>query len=237
MTKRSKIVVLTGAGISAESGLQTFRGNNGLWEGHRIEDVATPEAWRRNPEMVQRFYNERRKKCILATPNPAHIALVDLEQYADVWIVTQNIDDLHERAGSKNIIHLHGEIRKSQSSLDPTMVYPIIGDVIGMEETCEFGSPLRPHVVWFGEAVPNMDKAIRLVKDADFLLVIGTSLQVYPAANLVYETSRECEIVVVDPNIPQLNIGNNAIQLFEEKASIALPDMVANFGKYNTFEA
>ncbi|MBL1409130.1 SIR2 family NAD-dependent protein deacylase [Sphingobacterium faecale] len=236
MTKRSKIVVLTGAGISAESGLQTFRGNDGLWEGYRIEDVATPDAWRRNPEMVQRFYNERRKKCILAEPNPAHVALADLEQDADVWIVTQNIDDLHERAGSKNIIHLHGEIRKSQSSLDPTMVYPIIGDTIRMEETCEFGSPLRPHVVWFGETVPNMDKAIRLVKNADFLLVVGTSLQVYPAANLVYETSSECKIVVVDPNIPPLNIRSNAIQLFEEKASIALPDMVANFRKKHTFE-
>lgn len=233
--KKSKIVVLTGAGISAESGLQTFRGHDGLWEGHRIEEVATPDAWRRNPEILQRFYNERRKKCIEAQPNAAHSALVMLEQYADVWIITQNIDDLHERAGSTNIVHLHGEIRKSQSSLDPTMVYSIKGDQILMGETCKFGSQLRPNVVWFGEAVPNMGKATRLVKDADFLLVIGTSLQVYPAANLVYEIPRNCRIVVVDPNIPQIDVSNSNIQFREEKAAVAVPEMVSYFIKYNTF--
>lgn len=233
--KRNKIVVLTGAGISAESGLQTFRGEDGLWEGYRIEEVATPEAWRNDPIRVQRFYNERRKKCIEAQPNAAHRALVQLEEYAEVQIVTQNIDDLHERAGSSNILHLHGEIRKSQSSLDSTMTFPIEGDELKMGETCTFGSQLRPNVVWFGEPVPNMGRAIRLTKDADFLFVIGTSLQVYPAANLVYEIPRGCNLVVVDPSIPHIEPNGNPIKIVKEKAAIALPAMVSHFAKHHTF--
>ena len=231
-----KVVVLSGAGISAESGLQTFRGNDGLWEGYRVEEIATPEAWRKNPNVVQDFYNERRKKCIDAQPNAAHFALVELEKYAEVTIITQNIDDLHERAGSQNIIHLHGEIRKSRSSLDPTMLYEINGDTISMGEKCELGSQLRPHVVWFGEPVPKMEHATKLAKNADILLVVGTSLQVYPAANLVYEVNAYCQIIVVDPHIPPINLARKNISFFEEKASVALPKMVTYFGKNNHFD-
>lgn len=234
--KLKNVVVLSGAGISAESGLQTFRGNDGLWEGYRIEEVATPEAWRKNPDVVQRFYNERRKKCIEVEPNAAHFALVELEKYAKVSIVTQNIDDLHERAGSKSIIHLHGEIRKSQSSLDPTILYEIKGDRIAMGDKCEFGSQLRPHVVWFGEPVPKMIDATKLVKKADILLVVGTSLQVYPAANLVYEANLDCQVFVIDPHIPQINRDRKNIHFFEEKASVALPRMVRYFKKNNGFK-
>lgn len=234
--KLKKIVVLSGAGISAESGLQTFRGNDGLWEGYHIEEVATPEAWRKNPDLVQQFYNERRKRCINAQPNAAHLALVELERYAEVTIITQNIDDLHERAGSKSIIHLHGEIRKSQSSLDPALLYEIDGDEISMGEKCELGSQLRPHVVWFGEPVPKMLNATRVVKKADILLVVGTSLQVYPAANLVYEANIDCQIIVVDPHIPRIDRDRKEMYFFEEKASVALPTMVANFRKNNHFD-
>ncbi|MFD2599399.1 NAD-dependent deacetylase [Sphingobacterium corticis] len=198
--KKRKIVVFTGAGISAESGLQTFRGSDGLWEGFRIEDVATPEAWQRDPASVQRFYNLRRKACLAAQPNAAHLFLADLEQTEDVQIITQNIDDLHERAGSKKVIHLHGEITKSRSSIDPKLVYPITGEELQMESVCELGSPLRPHVVWFGEAVPMLEVAINLVRQADVFLVIGTSLQVYPAASLLDYINNDCALIFVDPN-------------------------------------
>ncbi len=198
--KKRKIVVFTGAGISAESGLQTFRGSDGLWEGFRIEDVATPEAWQRDPASVQHFYNLRRKACLTAQPNAAHLFLADLEQTEDVQIITQNIDDLHERAGSKKVIHLHGEITRSQSSIDPKLVYPIAGEELQMESVCELGSPLRPHVVWFGEAVPMLEVAINLVRQADVFLVIGTSLQVYPAASLLDYINNDFALIFVDPN-------------------------------------
>lgn len=179
-----KLVVLSGAGISAESGLQTFRGNDGLWEGYNIADVATPEAWEADPELVQNFYNYRRKAVLESRPNAAHIALAQMEKDFDITIITQNIDDLHERAGSSKIIHLHGLITRSQSSANPQVTYPIDGWEIKMGETCEFGSQLRPHVVWFGEPVEMIPTAINIVAKADILLVIGTSLQVYPAAGL-----------------------------------------------------
>lgn len=194
-----KLVVFTGAGISAESGLKTFRGGDGLWEGSRVEDVATPEAWMKDPERVQHFYNIRRKSCIEAKPNSAHYALVNLEQHYDVHIITQNIDDLHEKAGSTNILHLHGEIRKAQSSLHPNLIYFVDGDTIRVGEKCEKGSQLRPHVVWFGEPVPNMNAAEKICDDADILVIIGTSLQVYPAANLLYAVSDKCKIYLIDP--------------------------------------
>ncbi|MGN0003819.1 MAG: SIR2 family NAD-dependent protein deacylase [Sphingobacterium composti] len=222
---KKKIVVFTGAGISAESGLQTFRGSDGLWEGHRVEDVATPEAWQRDPESVQRFYNMRRIACRRAQPNAGHLALVELEKYADVYIITQNIDDLHERAGSKNILHLHGEIMKAQSSRDSNLVYQLQKDELSMEDKCKMGSILRPHVVWFGEAVPNMLIASEIVKDADILLVVGTSLQVYPAANLLYETSKDCKIELIDPNAHQMRINSNVI-LHSGTASEILPKWV-----------
>ena len=177
--------MLTGAGISAESGLKTFRGSDGLWEGYNIIDVATPEAWIRNPELVQRFYNERRAQILAAQPNNAHLALVKLEEYFVVTIITQNIDDLHERAGSTQIIHLHGIITYAQSNLNASLIYPVIGDEIKMGELCELGSQLRPHVVWFGEAVPMIEPAAFFCKEADLFMVIGTSLAVYPAAGLI----------------------------------------------------
>lgn len=231
-----KIAVLTGAGISAESGLKTFRGTDGLWDGHRVEDVATPDAWRRDPAAVQRFYNERRNACLKANPNAGHYALTDLENYADVHIVTQNIDDLHERAGSKNILHLHGEIIKSQSSLDPNLIYEIKGNSIEMGDRCELGSQLRPHVVWFGEPVPNMVIASEVIKKADILLVIGTSLQVYPAANLIYETEPRCPIIVVDPNSPQIKESNRQIKFIRETAATALPKLINDYIKNGTFD-
>ncbi|MVZ66944.1 NAD-dependent deacylase [Sphingobacterium sp. DK4209] len=210
-----KIVVFTGAGISVESGLPTFRGSDGLWEGHRIEEVATPEAWQRNPELVQRFYNLRRRDCLRVEPNAAHAYLADLEKNYDVQIITQNIDDLHERAGSTKVLHLHGQIRKSQSSRNANLVYDIQGDDLPMGALCELGSQLRPHVVWFGEAVPNMAVASSMVEQADVFIIIGTSLQVYPAANLLFDCKAGCQIILIDPNAKQVPIPANVYKIAE----------------------
>lgn len=205
-----KLVVFTGAGVSAESGIKTFRDSGGLWEEFDIMDVATPEAWSRQPEIVLEFYNARRKQVIESEPNQGHLIIAELESHFDVEVITQNIDDLHERAGSSKILHLHGEIRKSKSSSDPNLVYSIEGEKIEWGETCELGSQLRPHVVWFGEEVPMMIPAERLVKEADIFVIVGTSLNVYPAASLVFHTKRDCKIYLVDPGDPlipsQLNI-------------------------------
>jgi NAD-dependent deacetylase len=197
--KDRHVVVLSGAGISAESGLDTFRGKGGLWEGMSVKDVATPEAWDANPERVLRFYNERRKAVLRAEPNEAHIALRDLEDIFEVTIITQNIDDLHERAGSSKVIHLHGEILKSRSSRDEALLYPCLGD-LSMGELCEQGFQLRPHVVWFGESVPMMEVAIAEAKTADFFIVVGTSLEVYPAAGLIDFVPYDNLKFFVDPN-------------------------------------
>ncbi|RYE10032.1 MAG: NAD-dependent deacylase, partial [Sphingobacteriales bacterium] len=179
------IVVLTGAGISSESGIKTFRDSDGLWEGYNIEDVATPQAWRRNPQLVQEFYNIRRKAVLEAAPNAAHHALADLEKKHKVTIITQNIDDLHERAGSTNVIHLHGIITRSQSNANPDLTYPIDGWELKMGERCELGSQLRAHVVWFGEDVPMITTAAQICSEADILILVGSSLAVYPAAGLI----------------------------------------------------
>ncbi len=208
-----KIIVLTGAGISAESGLKTFRGHDGLWEGYNINDVATPEAWQRNPELVQRFYNERRKSVMEAMPNAAHLALKKLEEKYDVLIITQNIDDLHERAGSSNIIHLHGQITYACSSKNPALLYPIKGYEIKMGDVCELGSQLRPHVVWFGEAVPMMVKAIHEMPLADIVILIGSSLAVYPANTLFDYLQAEAKVYIVDPEIPDVRIRNEVFTL------------------------
>ncbi len=178
---KKKLVVFSGAGISAESGLQTFRDSDGLWEGHRVEDVATPRAWRKDPEQVLRFYNERRRRILEAVPNRAHQVVAELEQDFDVQVITQNIDDLHERAGSSSITHLHGEIFKMRSEQQEHLVYPIRGD-IRLGDTAEDGAQLRPHIVWFEEPVPMMEQAVRIARSADYFVVIGTSLVVYPAA-------------------------------------------------------
>ncbi len=199
MDNVKRIVVLSGAGVSAESGLQTFRDSGGLWENHSIYDVATPEAWARDPETVQRFYNERRKQLLDVKPNAAHLALAELEDKFDVQIITQNVDDLHERAGSKNVLHLHGELRKSRSSVDANLCYDINGWEIRMGEKCEKGSQLRPHVVWFGEPVPMIERAAHYVSRADLVIVVGTSMEVYPAAGLVHSAGEGVPIIVIDP--------------------------------------
>jgi NAD-dependent deacetylase len=231
-----KIVILTGAGISAESGLRTFRDTDGLWEGYNIEDVATPEAWRRNPKLVQDFYNMRRKDVLNAQPNTAHIALAQLEEKFNVTIITQNIDDLHERGGSTNVVHLHGIITRSQSSVNPKLTYPIDGWEIKMDEVCELGSPLRAHVVWFGEDVPMIEKAARICADAELFILVGSSLAVYPAAGLINYVPQNVPKYIIDPNIPQVS-RQNSINRIEEKATVGVPMLVnqlmtADLGDY-----
>ncbi|MBL0256058.1 MAG: NAD-dependent deacylase [Bacteroidetes bacterium] len=195
-----KVVVFTGSGISAESGIKTFRDHDGLWENYKIEEVATPQAWIRDPGTVLSFYNMCRKEVIQARPNAAHIALADLETYFKVQIITQNIDDLHERAGSSNVLHLHGEITKARSSADASLIYPIQGWEMQEGALCPKGSLLRPHIVWFGEMVPMLPIAAELVSDADIFIVIGTSLAVYPAASLVDYAPYDCLKFLIDPS-------------------------------------
>ncbi|WP_020602816.1 SIR2 family NAD-dependent protein deacylase [Spirosoma spitsbergense] len=219
-----KIVVLSGAGISAESGIPTFRASDGLWENHRIEDVATPEAWERNPTLVQNFYNERRKQALSVQPNAGHLALVKLEEKYDVTIITQNVDNLHEKAGSSTVIHLHGELSKSRSCVDETLIYDIEGWEIKAEERCEKGSPLRPHIVWFGEAVPMMDIAASVTQEADIFIVVGTSLNVYPAAGLIFAVQKGVPIYVVDPYSPEIQKRAN-ITFIAEPATIGLTQL------------
>ncbi|SKB33845.1 SIR2 family NAD-dependent protein deacylase [Daejeonella lutea] len=219
-----KAVILTGAGISAESGLRTFRDAGGLWEGHNVYDVATPEAWQRNPVLVQQFYNERRKSVREAAPNDAHRALVKLEQGYDVTIITQNIDDLHERAGSSTIVHLHGIITKSQSNNNPNLTYDIEGWELKMGDLCDQGSQLRPHVVWFGEAVPMIEKAAEICYTADIFIVIGTSLQVYPAAGLIDLVPKNALKFIVDLN--ETSVPGDVERIIEP-ASLGVPKLVA----------
>jgi len=219
------IVVLTGAGISAESGLKTFRDSDGLWEGYNIEDVATPEAWEWNPTLVQEFYNMRRKSVLEAKPNAAHFALAKLEEKYKVTIVTQNIDDLHERAGSTDVVHLHGIITRSQSSKNPNLTYPIDGWELKMGELCEMGSQLRAHVVRFGEAVPMIDKAAQICSQAGIFMLIGSSLAVYPAAGLINYVSSDAPKYIIDPKIPSV-YGIDSMIRIEEKATIGVPRLV-----------
>jgi NAD-dependent deacetylase len=219
------IVVLTGAGISAESGLKTFRDSDGLWEGYDIAEVATPEAWHRNPVLVQDFYNMRRKSVLEANPNDAHYALAKLEEKYKVTIITQNIDDLHERAGSSNVVHLHGVITRSQSSKNPNLTYPIDGWEIRMGEVCELGSQLRAHVVWFGEAVPMIEEAARICTKAELFILVGSSLAVYPAAGLVDYVPRNVPKYIVDPKIPYMP-SDNFIKI-EEKATVGVVGLVS----------
>jgi NAD-dependent deacetylase len=194
-----RIVVLTGAGMSAESGLRTFREMGGLWEEYDVYEVASPAAWNRDRALVLRFYNERRKQLLETSPNRGHLALAELEQRYDVRIITQNVDDLHERAGSSHVLHLHGELRKSRSTGDPNLVYEIDGWELKEGDLCEQGSQLRPHVVWFGEAVPAIEEAAELVATSDLFVVIGTSMNVYPAAGLINYVPEKVPIYVIDP--------------------------------------
>lgn len=222
---KPKLVVFTGAGISAESGIKTFRDSDGLWEEYNINDVATPQAWDKNRALVLDFYNKRRKQVLEAQPNKAHQALVALEKKYDVHIITQNIDDLHERAGSKKVLHLHGEIIKSRSSTDSSLIYKIKGMELNIGERCERGSQLRPHIVWFGEQVPEMDNAYLIAEKADVFIVIGTSLAVYPAAGLIDYTPQRIPKYLIDPSDVKVN-GISNLTIIKEKASIGLPVLV-----------
>jgi len=225
MSKRKHIVIFSGAGISAESGISTFRDNGGLWDKYDVKEVATPDAWRNNPKLVLQFYNERRKQVLEAVPNAAHKAIVELEKKFDVTVITQNVDDLHERAGSKKVIHLHGEIRKSRSTYDPSLIYTIKGWELNPGDRCEHGSQLRPHIVWFGEMVPEMTRAQDIAATADVLITVGTSLNVYPAAGLVHVAPKTSSLYVIDPNEVPLN-GLDNVTFYKEKAGDAMPRVV-----------
>lgn len=212
MADKKHIVVLTGAGVSAESGIKTFRDTDGLWETHRIEDVATPEGWQANPQLVLDFYNQRRGDVTKVFPNAAHIGLAELEKDFDVTIVTQNIDDLHERGGSTRVVHLHGEILKMRSEWNEDQVYPITAD-IKLGDTAEDGGQLRPHIVWFGEAVPMIEIAAGIMRDADIFVCIGTSLQVYPAAGLIDFVPPFAMKYIIDKNIPEVSGYRNIVTI------------------------
>ena len=219
-----KIVVLSGAGISAESGLKTFRDAGGLWEEYKIEEIATPEAWQKNPSLVLEFYNKRRKQAMDAKPNGAHIELANLEDHYTVEIITQNIDDLHERAGSSKVLHLHGEIMKAQSSCDSNLVYNLSSWEIKTGQKCELGYQLRPNVVWFGEPVPKMAQAASITETAEILVIIGTSLNVYPAAGLIDLADHNIPKYLVDPNEPNMS-GINNLTHIKENASTGVPKL------------
>lgn len=219
-----KLVVLSGAGMSAESGIPTFRGIDGLWEGHRVEQVASPEGWRRNPELVLEFYNQRRKKLLEVVPNRGHHILAELERLFDVTVITQNVDNLHERAGSTRVLHLHGLLTESRSTVDPSLIYPIEGWALKLGECCEKGSQLRPNIVWFGEDVPMIQVAAEICQSADIFVVVGTSLAVYPAAGLTGCVADEARKFIIDPNIPD-TIDLRDFQAIPEVASRGLEQL------------
>jgi len=221
-----KIVVLTGAGISAESGIKTFRDSDGLWEEYRIEDVATYDAWVRDQDLVLDFYNQRRKQLYDCKPNEAHIALARLEEKYDVQIITQNVDDLHERGGSTKILHLHGELKKARSSVDDGLIYDIEGWELKKGELCEKGSQLRPHIVWFGESVPEIVPAANLSRNADIYIVIGTSLNVYPAAGLLDYVLPQVPKYLVDPGEFNNVYYHRNLTVIKEKAGKGVPELV-----------
>lgn len=218
-----KCVVLTGAGISAESGLQTFRDSGGLWEGYRVEDVCTPEAFARSPQTVIDFYNARRRAAAAAEPNAAHFALADLERAYDVQIITQNVDDLHERAGSGKVLHLHGELNKLRSTVDENEILPWQGDQT-LSDRDSRDRPLRPHIVWFGEAVPLIEEAVRLVEAADIVIVVGTSLKVYPAASLLHYARFGVPVYLIDPK-PNADV--SGVEILAQTAVRGVPALVA----------
>lgn len=220
-------MVLTGAGVSAESGISTFRDSDGLWEGHDVLEVATPQGYANNPSLVLDFYNQRRKQLFNVTPNDAHRALVELEKLYDVTIITQNVDDLHERAGSSHVIHLHGELLKVRSSIDPNVIIDWKTD-LNLGNTCVKGSQLRPHIVWFGEEVPMLDKAIEITQAADILMIIGTSMQVYPAASLVHFAPADSPIYFIDPRPNMSPSAFENLIIIEKTAAIGVPTVVSD---------
>ncbi|NOT76489.1 MAG: NAD-dependent deacylase [Cyclobacteriaceae bacterium] len=216
-----KLVVLSGAGISAESGIPTFRDAGGLWEGHRVEDVATPEGWHKNQALVLDFYNQRRKKALEVKPNRGHEILAEMESDFDVTIITQNVDNLHERAGSTKVLHLHGSLFESRSTMDETLIYPIKGWELRMGDKCERGSQLRPNIVWFGEMVPMIEVAAAIVSTADIFVVVGTSMAVYPAAGLIDYVLYDTPKYIVDPKTPEMRNIHNTF-FIQEKASVGM---------------
>lgn len=216
-----KVVVLTGAGMSRESGIKTFRESDGLWEEHDVLDVATPMAWAKDPELVTRFYNERRKQLLECEPNKGHYGLAKLEEHFDVQIITQNVDNLHERAGSTNVLHLHGELTMARSTVDPLLRYKVDGWELTKEDKCEKGSRLRPDIVWFGEAVPAMDEAAQIASTADIFVVVGTSLNVYPAAGLIGYAASKSSLWLIDPNDVEVPV-NRPVEIIKEKAGLGV---------------
>jgi NAD-dependent deacetylase len=226
------VVALTGAGISAESGIATFRDSGGLWEGYRVEDVATPAGWNKDPAMVLDFYNQRRRKALEVQPNRGHIILAELERDFDVTVVTQNVDNLHERAGSSHVIHLHGSLFESRSTLDETLVYPIEGSELNIGDLCPKKSQLRPNIVWFGESVPLMETAYDIAAQADYFLVVGTSMVVYPAAGLIDYVGAQVPRYIIDPRVPEVRRSFNT-HFITEKASTGM-EIVAKILRNHT---
>lgn len=224
-------MVLTGAGISAESGIPTFRDSNGLWEGFDVNEVATPEGWRKNPALVLDFYNQRRKRALEVKPNDGHKILAEMEEFFDVTIVTQNVDNLHERAGSTRVLHLHGSLFQSRSTVDESLVYEIDGWELKLGDRCGKGSQLRPHIVWFGEMVPMMDTATVAASQADIFLVVGTSMAVYPAAGLIHYVPGIVPKFIVDPKVPDVGQTPN-VTVIAEKASTGMRRVKESLRKY-----
>ncbi|MFD0701625.1 SIR2 family NAD-dependent protein deacylase [Myroides pelagicus] len=215
---QKRLVVLSGAGTSAESGIKTFRDADGLWEGHDVMEVATPEGWAKNKELVLKFYNDRRRQLLSCKPNGAHQAIAQLEANYAVTVITQNVDDLHERAGSTNVLHLHGELLKVRSEINETLTYPWTKDLLSTD-TNELGHGLRPHIVWFGEMVPELERAITIVEEADIIVIVGTSLQVYPAASLINYAQQNAKIYYIDPKPAETSHFRSDIVIIQEKAS------------------
>lgn len=228
-----RLVVFSGAGVSAESGLNTFRDSGGLWEEYDVMDVATPEAWAQNPEMVLEFYNKRRTQILNASPNKAHELIASLEQMYDVDVITQNIDDLHERAGSGKVLHLHGEITKSRSTYPPFKTYPIKGDCLNWGDKCASGFQLRPHVVWFGEAVPLVPLAEEIIAGAEIVIVVGTSLNVFPAAGIVNAASKRATIYLIDPNNVKVR-GLDYVVHIKKSATEGMEDLYKKLSSVHT---
>ena len=226
---KKRLVVLSGAGISQESGLKTFRDMDGLWKQYDVTQLASPDAWRINPELVLTFYNERRKQLFEAKPNKGHYGIAELEKWFDTTVVTQNVDDLHEIAGSTNVLHLHGELRKARSTKDPSLVYTLDHWELKMGDLCELGSQLRPHIVWFGEQVPAISDAIPYIQQADIMVVAGTSLVVYPAAGLLNYLRADIPVFVVDPNIPTVN--NKNVKYIQKKAGEGINELISELEK------
>lgn len=218
-----KLVVITGAGMSQESGLKTFRENNGLWENHDVMEVASPQGWAANPKLVLNFYNERRKQLFESSPNKGHQILADLEKYFQVKVITQNIDDFHEQAGSTSVLHLHGELKKARSTKNPELIYTLKNWQLNLGDKCELGSQLRPHIVWFGEEVPALYDAMKITEKADLLLIIGTSLSVYPAAGLINYAPPKVPIYYIDPN-PAMVPPN--VTVIKAKSSLGLQQFI-----------